>query len=594
MDRQSGAGGLAVAASVAVVVAALRLGQDLFIPLALAVLVSFMLAPLVARIERWLPRLVAVLTAVILVMSLFGAMGWLVGRQLPEITAQLPEYRVHLLGKIRSLRGPAAEMGRMADELGDLGDEIAQPAPGAGGSTERPAQQVEVVAPKASPVEILRTYLAPLLGPAGTAGLVGVLAVFMLIQREDLRDRLIRLSGGGDLSLTTQAMNETAERVSRYLLTTTLLNAAHGVAIGTGLWLIGLPTAFLFGLLSMLLRFIPYVGPWIAAALPIALSVAVFEGWTPALLTVGLFVTAELVSNNVLEPWLYGQSTGLSPFGVILAAVFWSWLWGVVGLLLAIPLTVCLVVLGRYVPRFAAFRIALGDEAVLPPEVRLYQRLLAGDTEEASELFEEAAAEGGALDSLALPALAHLARDRARGAVEVAVAERMRECLAEIVEEARETRREAPGAGPAASGAGAGLRVVCTPARDAEDALAAAWLAELLAEQGFEVRTPGVAELASELVERAAEGGADTVCISALSPGSGPHLRYLSKRLRAQCPDLEIVVGLWGQPEAAERARARSAPGDGVRWATTLAEAAATLEAGAERLRLRKAGREGA
>lgn len=593
MERQSRAAGLTAAASVVIVVAALRLAQDVFIPLALAVLVSFMLAPLVARIERWLPRVVAVLAAVLLVMSLLGGVGWLVGRQLPEITAQLPEYRVHLLAKIRSLRGPAAEMGKMADQLGELGEEIAKPAASAGGGSEPPAQQVEVVAPKASPVQILRDYLAPLLGPVGTAGLVGVLAVFMLIQREDLRDRLIRLSGGADLSLTTQAMNEAAERVSRYLLTTTLLNAVHGIAIGTGLWLIGLPTAFLFGLLSMLLRFIPYVGPWLAASLPIALSVAVFDGWTAALLTVGLFVAAELVSNNVLEPWLYGQSTGISPFGVILAAVFWSWLWGVVGLLLAIPLTVCLVVLGRYVSPFEVFRIALADEPVLPPEARLYQRLLAEDTEEASELFEEAAAEGlgQALDKVALPALAHLARDCARGVVDPAEEARMRESLAEIVAETREGRPEDAGSAPPAARYAAGLRVVCAPARDENDALAASWLAALLAEQGFELRTPGAAVLSSELVERAADGGADAVCISALSAGAIRHARYLSKRLRAGHPELEIVVGLWGQPEAVERARRRS-PADAVDWATTLGEAVGALTGAAERLSLRKAGRE--
>jgi methylmalonyl-CoA mutase cobalamin-binding subunit len=229
---------------------------------------------------------------------------------------------------------------------------------------------------------------------------------------------------------------------------------------------------------------------------------------------------------------------------------------------------------------------------VLPPETRLYQRLLADDTDEASELFEDAAAEGlaGALDALALPALAHLARDHARGSVEPEEAARMRESLAEIVADAREAAR-AESEEPRPRGPGAGLRVVCAPARDENDALAASWLAALLAEQGFELRTPSTAELTSELVERAGAGEADAVCISAVSPGVLRHARYLSKRLRAGHSELEIVVGLWGQPQAAERARAR-ANGDAVRWTTTLAEAVAALESAAERLQLRKAGRE--
>jgi predicted PurR-regulated permease PerM/methylmalonyl-CoA mutase cobalamin-binding subunit len=571
-----------------IVVAALRLAQDVFIPLALAVLVSFLLTPLVARIERVVPRVVAVLAAVLLVMSVLGGVGWLVGRQLPEFTARLPEYRQNLITKVRSLRGTTAGVGKVAEELEELGEEIA-PVP-SGASSGAAPQPVEIVQPAPSPAELLRLYLAPVLGPVGTAGLVGVLAVFMLIQREDLRDRLIRLSGGGDLSLTTQAMNDAAERVSRYLLTTTFLNAIHGVVIGAGLWLIGLPTAFLFGLLSMLLRFIPYVGPWIAASLPIALSVALLEGWTPVLLTVSLFVTAELVSNNVLEPWLYGQSTGLSPFGVIVAALFWSWLWGLVGLLLAIPLTACLVVLGRYAPRFEAFRIALGDEAVLPPDLRLYQRLLAGDDVEASKLYESAAEEGAeaALDAVALPALGHLARDSARGAVSAEEAERMRECLAEIVEETRDAPAEGQDGAPRIPGNG--VRVVCTPARDEDDALAAAWLAALLAARGFEVRAPGVAELTGELLEEVANGGADAVCISALSPGAGQRARSLAKRLRARRPELEIVVGLWGQPEVAEVARTQAAAEKAVRWTPTLADAVAGLASAAEHLRRPGAG----
>jgi len=580
--------GLSTLAAVAVVVAALRLAQDVLMPLAVAVLVSFLLAPIATRIERIVPRrALAVLLVVVLVSVLLGGVGFVVARQVSTLAAELPRYRDNLVEKAAVLRGALGQMGEAAEEIEELERELTEePAAGAAPG-ERPAPKVEVVPARPGPIATLRSVLAPVLEPAATLGLVAVFTIFILLQREDLRDRLIRLSGGRNLSLTTQAFDDASTRVSRYLLTTLMLNTLHGTAIGLGLLWIGLPTAFLWGLLSLLLRFIPYIGPWMAASLPIALSAAVFDGWSSMLLTVGLFVTIELVSNNVLEPLLYGHQTGLSPFGVIVAAVFWAWLWGGVGLLLAIPLTVCLVVFGRYVPRFGFLPVLLADTPALSPQTRLYQRLLACDEDEAADLFEDAVKESSfaeALDGLALPVLCVLARERARDAIDEAQEARMREMLGLIVEEAR-SEAEPGDAAPLAYASQ--LTVFCMPARDANDELAAHWLAGLLLERGFRSVATSSRGLVSERVERAAREDADAVLISVASPGGAAAVRHLRKRLLARVTSVEVLVGLWSEG-APERPRAA---GD-VRVSATFAEAIEQLSGAAERLSLRKAAAE--
>ena len=258
---------------------------------------------------------------------------------------------------------------------------------------------VQVQSPAPTPLETLRDVGGPLIAPFATAGLVVVLVIFMLLQREDLRDRVLRLVGGREVARATEAMDDAAKRISRYLLMQLIINVLYGIPVGIGLYFIGVPNPILWGCLATVLRFIPYLGPVIGALFPIALSFAVAPGWTLPLLTVALFVVLELFSNNVLEPWLYGASTGLSPVAVLVAAVFWTMLWGPLGLLMSTPLTVCLVVLGRHVPQLGFFDVLLGDEPALSPEVKFYQRLLARDPEEATELAEEYL-EDGSLDKL--------------------------------------------------------------------------------------------------------------------------------------------------------------------------------------------------
>jgi predicted PurR-regulated permease PerM len=349
-------------------------------------LLTFLLSPLVTRLERWIGRIAAVLLVVATIFSLTGVAGWVLTRQLVDLATRLPDYKINIETKIRSFQlpsgGPFKRLSETVAELkkdlhgsdaptvsqatGKPGSAVAVPASAA------PAQQVQVVETStANPLQLLQVILSPLLGPLGTAGLVILLVIFMLLKREDLRSRLIRLIGQGRISATTRAMEDAGQRVSRYLLMQFLVNVSFGIAVAVGLFFIGMPNAILWGAFATMLRFIPYIGPWIAAAFPIILSLAVSPTWMMPLLTLGIFVSLELICSNVIEPWLYGSSTGVSSIALIVAAVFWTWLWGPIGLLLSTPLTVCLVVMGRHVPRlvFSAFCSAMSKRSPPPRSV---------------------------------------------------------------------------------------------------------------------------------------------------------------------------------------------------------------------------------
>ena len=414
---------------------------------------------------------------------------------------------------------------------------------------------VRVEEPAPTPFEVIETVAVPLLAPVGTAGIVVVFVVFMLLEREDLRYRLIRLVGGGNLHQTTEALNEAGRRVSRFLLMQLVVNATYGIPIGVGLWLIGIPNALLWGVLATVLRFVPYVGPFIAALFPVALAVAVAPGWGLVFWTVALFVGLELVSNNVVEPWLYGASTGVSTVAILVAAIFWTTLWGPVGLLLSTPITVCLAVLGRYVPHLGFLDVLLGSEPVLTPPERFYQRMLAGDPEEGEEIAEEFL-EGRPLadfyDGVALPALRLAEADRQR---KVLVGERralVTESLVKVVGELadhEEPDSEGEGGGEvlgASPVAWAGKPVLCVAGRTGLDRAAAAMLAQLLERRGIAARVLPPDALSPEGVAGLDPDG----CRAGLPVLSGPaavaHARQACRRLRRRAPGARILVGLWG------------------------------------------------
>ena len=487
-----------VLASMCIVVAALYFAQEVLIPLALAVLFCFLLAPLVTRLERWkLGRVPAVIAVVSTAAALVVLLGWVVTAQLLNLANRLPEYQDEMVRKVENFKtrfggrggvtdkfaaaaqkvqeattrpasqptsgptsGPATSQASVIaspparlvqpgeDGMDAVAREFTRAAPPRGppvGTTQyNPLWVVAMPAP-ASPVRTLGSYLGLVLSPLGTAGLVLVFVIFILLQREDLRDRMIRLIGHQDLNVTTTALDDAAGRISRYMLAQAIVNGTYGFAVAIGLWLIGhfagdksFPSFVLWGLLCAVLRFIPYVGPWVAAAFPITVSLAVYPGFQVFFWTAGMFVLIELLSNNFMEPYLYGASTGMSTIAVLVSAVFWTWLWGAVGLLLATPLTVVLVVIGKYVPQMQFLDILLGDEPVLDPPERVYQRLLAMDQEEATELAREYLKEMDlerVYDEVLNPALSLAEQDRHKGRLDERRQAFIRRAMRDMIEE---------------------------------------------------------------------------------------------------------------------------------------------------------------
>jgi hypothetical protein len=420
-----------------------------------------------------------------------------------------------------------------------------------------------------------------------STGIVIVLVVFFLIRREDLRDRFIRLVGRGQVTLTTQVLEDAALRVSRYLSMQLLINVIFGAVIATGLYLIGVPNAVLWGILATMLRFIPYIGPWIAAAMPIGLSMAISTSWLAPILTVALFVVLELVTNNVLEPWLYGKNTGVSAVAVLLAAIFWTWLWGIAGLLLATPLTVCLLVIGKHVPHLSFLDTLLGNEPVFEPKTRVYQRLLALDQEEAAELLDgylEHKPLVEVYDTVLIPALALAETHWHRGELADGRHTFMLQSLKEIIEDLGQRQVELQAETAAkdtseANGDSASVVVpdsppvciLCLPARDEADEIAATMLAQLLDTSGCIVQAVSVTARASEMVDLVEQRQPAVVCVSATPPAAVMHARYLCTRLRARMPKVNLVVGLWDTP--GELTKAKKRIGSGAIVVATLADA---------------------
>lgn len=536
--------------SVLLVTAVLYLAKAVLLPLAVAVLLSVVVAPAVKRLERVgigrvrVGRIGAVLALTVATTGAFAGMGWVVAVQGGALVDELPEYRrivrAHLrepLDRLRRLERTAREVREMAETP------TGEPEP----------SKVEVVEGGSELIGLARDWAGSVASLLGTAGLVIVLSIFLLIEREGLRDRVVRIVAPGDLRVTTTALADAVDRVTRYVRALSLLNLGHGATIALGLWLIGIPAALLLGLLSALLRFVPYLGPWLAAGISLFAALATSEGWTVVVTVAAFLVTVELVSNNLVEPWVFGSSVGLSPFAHIVSTIFWAWLWGPIGLVVATPLTACLVAFGRYAPSLEPLAILLSEREALPPPERLYQRVLAQDVYEATALVAEHTEEHDALaawDHVVLPALGLLERDRQAQRLDPehlgAAQESFELLLGELPEAAAE------GAAPA------GTEVLCLPAQGGWDETVCAALARFLSGAGVPARAIGH-RLSAELAEEVKTAGAQLVCISSLGiePGAVQHLVL---RIRRRCPETRIVAGLWSQavddPRRFERLRA--------------------------------------
>jgi predicted PurR-regulated permease PerM len=584
--------GILTLASIAVVTGALYLAKGVLVPLTLAVLLSFLLSPVCDRLERLkFGRIPAVLVTALLAFTMLGVVSWMAVVQMTNLAPKMPEYQNNIQAKLHSTNdyvgGLLNKITRTTENQAPNPSPLQQ-ADGPQSHEERP-YAVRVITTPPSPVQVITGMFGTLLEVMGSTGIVIVLVVFFLVRREDLRDRFIRLVGKGDVTVTTQAIEDAAARVTRYLSMQLVLNVTFGVAVALGLYLIGVPSAILWGILGATLRFIPYIGAWIAAAVPIGLSLALSTGWIPPMLTVGLFAGLELFIGNVMEPWLYGKNTGVSPVAVLVAAVFWTWLWGAVGLLLATPLTVCLMVIGKYVPQLSFLDILLGNEEVFEPKKRVYQRLLAGDQEEASELIEgylEQMPLGEVYDTVLIPALAMAETHWQRGEINEdrhkLIFQRLKETVEELGERRQDnranetvkaTKETDSDSGSLASTNASSLCVLCLPARDEADEIAGKMLAQLLAVKGCVVEAVSVTALASEMVDLVERRKADVVCISAMPPAAAAHARYLCKRLQGRFPDARLVVGLWNTTGDPNKTKERLGCGPTTALVGTLAAA---------------------
>ena len=534
--------------SATIVIAALYLGREILMPLAMAFLLGFVLDPLVVRLKRWgVPRAVAVIV-VVATLALIVAAGLLLSRQVSALSAELPTYQSNIQSKLRDFlaraNAPGMFDGAMKTfEAAQKEVESSTATAQSGKSGAAPAQRVQIQEKETTPQARALQWFEVAGGPLVNAGIVLVFLVLVLLDRQDLRDRLLRLLGG-NLHRTTDAMDEAGVRISKYLTMQLIVNASYGVPMAIGLWLIGVPAAILWGAVAAVMRFVPYVGPMLSAVFPLALAFAVDPGWSMVLWTIGLIALLELLSNNVVEPWLYGTSTGLSAISLMVAATFWATLWGPIGLVLSTPLTVCLLVIGRHLPHLQFLDVLLGSQPALELPTRIYQRLLAGDVEDAIELATEQVDAGSAADfyhRIGIPVLRLASGDHDS----VATAEHRHRIVSgmhRVIDELREQQ-------PAPVGAGR-PQVVCIGGKWEVDTLAARMLAHALGLAGVtaEHRAAGVSN--ADLLTTLDLLGATTVCLSHFSPEPQTQVRYLCRRLRRRWPDLHIVLALWNAPVA--------------------------------------------
>jgi predicted PurR-regulated permease PerM len=551
---------LAAVAVGTLVIAALYFGQEVLIPITLAVMLSFVLSPVVNFLQRLrLWRAPAVIVTVLAALGVLGLVGTLIGSQAASLTANAPQYAQTIEAKVQGVQ--AFAVSRLASITKELGSgKPAKPAasataagPGIGAqrstaSGARKPVPVQVVSDGASPFMIAKTVLSPILGPLETTIIVLIVAIFVLMQKEDLRDRFIRVFGSSDLHRTTRAMDDAGQRLSKYFLSQLAVNTSFGVVIGLGLWAIGIPSPAMWGIMAGLLRFVPYIGSLLAAIAPAALGAAVDPGWAMAIEVVALFFVVEPFTGYVVEPLLYGHSTGLSPASVIVSAIFWSWLWGPIGLIMSTPLTLCLVVMGRHVKSLEFFDVLLGDRPALTPIESFYQRILANNPDEALAQAETLLTDRSLTDyydGVVLEGLKLAVEDQARGTIDQAGAVRMTRSMMSVIDDLR-------AAATPQESATAEIHAICVAGHGPFDDAVTAMLSQLLGQHGIDARRIPNAAVARETIATLDLTGVNVIAVSYLElTGSPAKLRYLVRRLRERAPAARIIVGLWPQGEAA-------------------------------------------
>ena len=560
------------------IIACLYFGREVLVPIALAVLMSFLLAPPVQLLQGWrVPRGLAVIVVVVVAFMAIFSLGGLMVAEVNQLASDLPRYQSTLREKIQSLRGATAVTGtleRASQVLQELNSELNTPKRGAParapptlpGGPSSDAIQVEIAQPNSSALRTLGAIITSLISPIATSGMVVIFVIFILAQRQDLRNRLVRLAGSRDIQRTTAAFDDAAERLSRLFLTQVALNAGVGLVMGAGLWFIGVPSAPLWGMLAMIFRFLPYIGPIISAIFPLILAAAAGTGWAMVLWTAMLFAIVETVAGQIIEPLAYGHSSGLSPIAVITSATFWTWLWGPIGLILATPLTICLVVLGRHVDRLAFLTVILGDQPALMPAELVYQRMLARDPVEASEQARMFLRDKPLLayyEDVLLEGLKLAAADVERGLLDQERTLLIRDAVADIVddlsdhkdspeavteaeESLRETARELAGQGRTDKLA------LCIPGLGLIDEALALIVTQLLERRGVGARAEEAGALSKSRISSLDTKNVALICLCYMETPTPAQMHYAVRRLRRKAPPAIILIALLGATSAVD------------------------------------------
>jgi predicted PurR-regulated permease PerM len=602
------------------IILTLYFARDLLAPVAFALVLNFLLSPAIALLERWhLSRALSVVLVILIFFSGLGVTGWVVARQLVHVAELLPDYRDNIQAKLDSLHTPlGGAAGKTITALADMTEELSShanstiappaapeavaptvrrrrvrqsvpeaPLPDKSATQQQPTP-VQIVEPPVSVGRYLQEIFSPILRPLAACGIVMVFTVYILMYREDLRNRLLLLAGMGRLSLMTRALRDAAERISTYLVWQFVTNVLFGLLFGIGLSLIGVPDATLWGALAAILRYIPYVGTGIAGLLPVIFSLAIFPHWRQVFEIVGLYGALEITTSNFFEPWLYGSRTGISSLALLASAIFWTLLWGWPGLVLATPLTACLIVLGRHVPQLRFLHVLLGEDAQLAPEAKFYERMLAMDQNEAHSLADRFLEHRPLLDfydTVLLPALGLMEQDRHKGSLDEARGNYLLLSATELVAELSEYKADsdAPSPGDSSSVTNTDSRqkrspVICIPAGDPADELTAMALAQLLEQSRHNTLLLPTESVTPEILERLGQDAGTILCISALPPFVFAQTRTLCQRIREQLPENRILIGLWQSGQSPELMRERFGSARPDRVVTTLAAALAMIE----------------
>ena len=522
------------------IVAVLSRAQAVFVPLALAIVVAFALGPAVRLFERALGRVGAVAVVVIVALAAVAGFSYLLERQVVDLSAEMTKYSDSIQRKMIALRGSEGS------GLGGLSKSVDRAVRNLDEQVEadQGARPVRVVPAEATALERIESALAPVLEPLARAGIVLVLVIFFLIKREDLRDRFIRLIGRGHVTSTTRALDEAGQRIGRFLAQQSAINGTFGLAVGAGLLGIGIPYAPLWGFIAAVLRFVPFVGTLFAMLVPAALAFAQFPGWWQLVATLALFLGLDVLVAYVVEPIVIGAKTGVSSMAMLVSAIFWAWLWGPVGLVLATPLTVCLAVLGKHVPRLASLAILLDDQPALEDQLILYHRLLSGDEEEAQEILDKRFREkpqAQVFDEIIIPALLLADRDRARGEISEADHQHVVRTIRALADSKTPAPLEEEGRSERPI-----RRIVGVSARAVTDETIWEMLAQLFDPRKARLESVGSSYLSSDVTSGepgdAPREPPDLVCVISVPPGGLAQARYICRRLRAKLPNTPVVV----------------------------------------------------